>query len=84
MEAMKEMMSLLKDKTNTPTNPTISTISTNEEKKKRREERQKKFTNTPVCKHCGEKHPSKAEDECWELDKNVASRPPSWKPTKSN
>jgi hypothetical protein len=81
MEAMKEMMSLLKDKTNTPTNPTIST---NEEKKKRREERQKKFTNTPVCKHCGEKHPSKAEDECWELDKNVASRPPSWKPTKSN
>jgi len=81
MEAMKEMMSLLKDKTNTPTNPTNSM---NEEKKKRREERQKKFTNTPVCKHCGEKHPSKAEDECWELDKNAASHPPSWKPTKSN
>jgi len=78
---MKEMMSLFKDKTITPTNPTNST---NEEKKKKREERQKKFTNAPVCKHCRKKHPSKAEDECWELDKNTASRPPSWKSFKSN
>ena len=62
-EAMKEMMSLVKDKTFTPTNPTNST---NEEKKKR-EERQKKFLNALVCKHCGKKHPSKAEDACWEL-----------------
>jgi hypothetical protein len=62
-EVMKEMMSLVKDKTFTPTNPTNSA---NEEKKKR-EERQKKFLNAPVCKHCGKKHPSKAEDACWEL-----------------
>ncbi len=54
-EAMKEMMSLVKDKTITPTNPTNST---REEKKK------KKFLNAPVCKHCGKKHPSKKEDEC--------------------
>ncbi len=80
-EAMKEMMSLFKDKTITPTNPTNPT---NEEKKKKREERQKKFTNAPVCKHCGKKHPSKTEDECWELDKNAASRQPSWKSTKNN
>ena len=79
-EAMKEMMSLIKEKNITPTNPTNST---NEEKKKKREEKQKKFLNTPVCKHCGKKHPSKKEDECWELDKNAASRPASWKPTKS-
>jgi len=79
-EAMKEIMSLIKDKTITPTNPTNST---NEEKKKKREERQKKFLNAPVCKHCGKKHPSKAEDACWELDKNAASRPAAWKSTKS-
>jgi hypothetical protein len=79
-EAMKEMMSLVKDKTITPINPTNQT---NEEKKKKREEKQKKFLNAPICKHCGKKHPSKKEDECWELDKNAASRPASWKPTKS-
>jgi hypothetical protein len=72
---MKEMMSLVKDKTITPTNPTNST---NKEKKKKREERQKKFLNAPVCKHCGKKHPFKAEDACWELDKNAASRPAAW------
>jgi len=68
---MKELMSLVKDKTITPTNPTNST---NEEKKKKREERQNKFFNAPVRKHCGKKHPSKAEDACRELDKNAASR----------
>ena len=73
-EAMKEMMSLIKEKNITPTNPTNST---NEEKKKKREEKQKKFLNTPVCEHCGKKHPSKKEDECWELDKNAESRPAS-------
>ena len=78
-EAMKEMMNLVKDKTITPINPTNQT---NEEKKKKREEKQKKFLNAPICKHCGKKHPSKKEDECWELDKNAASRPASWKPTK--
>jgi len=80
-EAMKEMMSLIKEKTIAPTNPTNST---NEEKKKKREERQKKFLNAPVCKHCGKKHLSKKEDECWELDKNAALHPTSWKSTKSN
>ena len=79
-EAMKEMMSLVKDKTIMPTNPTNQT---SEEKKKKREEKQKKFLNAPICKHCKKKHPSKKEDECWELDKNAASRPASWKPTKS-
>ena len=79
-EAMKEMMSLVKDRTITPTS---STNQTSEEKKKKREEKQKKFLNAPICKHCGKKHPSKKEDECWELVKNAASRPASWKPTKS-
>jgi hypothetical protein len=79
-EAMKEMMSLVKEKTIAATNPTNST---NEEKKKKREEKQKKFLNAMICKHCGKKHPSKKEDECWELDKNAASRPASWKSTKS-
>ena len=80
MEGIKEMMILVKDKIITPTNPTNST---SEEKKKKREEMQKKFLNAPVCKHCGKKHPSKAEDAYWELDKNAASRPAAWKSTKS-
>ena len=56
---------------------------TDEEKKKRREQKKKKYNDAPVCKNCGKKHPSKAEDECWELEKNKASRPESWKSTKS-
>ncbi len=78
-EAMKEMLSLVKAQANTPTNPTNSI---NNKKKRKREERQKKFLNTPVCKHCRKMHPSKAEDECWELDKNAALHPASWKSTK--
>ena len=77
-EAMKEMMLLLKNNNNTPNGK-----ATDEEKKKRREEKKKKYNDTPVCKNCGKKHPSKAEDECWELEKNKASRPASWKSTKS-
>ena len=77
-EAMKEMMLLLKNNNNTPNDK-----ATDEEKKKRREEKKKKYNDTPVCKNCGKKHPSKAEDECWELEKNKASRPASWKSTKS-
>jgi len=79
-EATKEIMSLIKEKTIAPTNPTNSS---NKEKKKKREERQKKFLTAPVCKHSGKKHPSEKEDECWELDKNAASHPASWKSTKS-
>lgn len=77
-EAMKEMMLLLKNNSNAPNDKT-----TDEEKKKRREEKKKKYNDAPVCKNCGKKHPSKAEDECWELEKNKASRPASWKSTKS-
>jgi len=76
-EAMKEMMLLLKN------NHTPNVKTTDEEKKKKREEKRKKYNNAPVCKHCGKKHPSKTEDECWELEKNKASRPASWKSTKS-
>jgi len=53
-EAMKEMMSLIKEKIIALTNPTNST---NEEKKKKREERQKKFLTAPVCKYCGKNIP---------------------------
>jgi len=77
-EAMKEMMLLLKNNSNAPNDKT-----TDEEKKKRREEKKKKYNDAPVCKNCGKKHPSKAEDECWELEKNKASRPATWKSAKS-
>ena len=77
-EAMKEMMLLLKNNSNAPNDK-----ATDEEKKKKREEKKKKYNNAPVCKNCGKKHPSKAEEECWELEKNKASRPASWKSTKS-
>ena len=76
-EAMKEMMLLLKDN-RPPTNKV-----TDEEKKEKLDEKRKKYNDAPVCKNCEKKHPSKAEDECWELEKNKASRPSAWKSTKS-
>ena len=76
-EAMKEMMLLLKD------NKTPTPKATDEDKKKKRDDKRKKYNDAPVCKHCGKKHPSKAEDECWELEKNKDSRPTTWKSTKS-
>jgi hypothetical protein len=76
-QAMKEMMSLIKNEKKEPTK------QSDEEKKKKREERCKKFNDTPVCKNCGKKHPTKAKDECWELEKNNTSRPSNWKSTKS-
>jgi hypothetical protein len=76
-EAMKEMMALIKnDKKET-------SGQSNDEKKKKREERRKKYNDAPVCKHCSKKHPAKAEDECWELEKNKDSRPANWKSAKS-
>ena len=79
-DAMKEMMQLIKSNGSTPTNPTNTT---NEEKKKKREEKRKKYNEAPVCTHCGKKHPSKKEEDCWELEKNKASRPANWKSSKS-
>jgi len=76
-DAMKEMMSLIKSEKKEPAK------QSDEEKKKKREERRKKFNDAPVCKNCGKKHPTKAEDECWELEKNKESRPSNWKSTKS-
>ena len=78
-DTMKEMMLLLKD--NKSTNNL--TKLTDEEKKKKRDEKQKKYNDAPICKHCGKKHPTKAEDECWELEKNKDSCPSNWKSAKS-
>jgi hypothetical protein len=79
-EEMKEMMQIVKNQTTTPT---ISTKMSDEEKKKKHDEKQKKYNKSPVCTHCGRKHPYKKEDECWELKKNKASHPNNWKPSKS-
>ena len=76
-EAMKEMMALIKNDKKEPSG------QSNIEKKKKREERRKKYNDAPVCKHCNKKHPTKAEDECWELEKNKDSRPTNWKSAKS-
>ena len=76
-EAMKEMMALIKNDKKEPSG------QSNDEKKKKREERRKKYNDAPVCKHCSKKHPTKAEDECWELEKNKDSRPANWKSAKS-
>jgi hypothetical protein len=76
-EAMKEMMALIKNDKKEPSG------QSHDEKKKKREERRKKYNDAPVCKHCSKKHPAKAEDECWELEKNKDSRPANWKSAKS-
>jgi hypothetical protein len=77
-DAMKEMLSLIKNEKKAPNS------QSNDEKKKKREERRQKYNDAPTCKHCGKKHPTKAEDECWELEKNKESRPANWKSTKNN
>ena len=77
-DAMKEMLSLIKNEKKAPNS------QSNNEKKKKREERRQKYNDAPTCKHCGKKHPAKAEDECWELKKNKESRPANWKSTKNN
>ena len=78
-EAMKQMMSLIKNDRKEPGDKK----QPDEEKKKKREERRQKFNDAPVCKHCGKNHPTKKEDECWELEANKASRPTNWKLSKS-
>jgi len=79
-DAMKEMMLLIKSN---GTNPTTSTKATDDDKKKKRDEKRRKYNEAPICTHCGKKHPSKKEEDCWELAKNKASRPDNWKSTKS-
>jgi hypothetical protein len=79
-DAMKEMMLLIKSN---GTNSSTSTKATDEDKKKKRDEKRKKYNEAPICTHCGKKHPSKKEEDCWELEKNKASRPDNWKSTKS-
>jgi hypothetical protein len=78
--AMKEMMQLVKNQATTQTNPTKVSCK---ERKKRHDEKQKRYYKIPVCTHCGRKHPSKKEDNCWELKKNKASCPANWKSSKS-
>jgi hypothetical protein len=77
---MKKMMTLIKSDNKNSGNPINSM---NEEKKKKQEERCKKYNEAPICSHCGKKHPAKKEDECWELEKNKASRPNNWKSSKN-
>jgi hypothetical protein len=72
---MKEMMSLIKSDKKEPSG------QSNDEKKKKQEEMRKKYNDAPVCKHCNKKHPTKKEDECWELEKNNDSH---WTSTKSS
>ncbi len=79
-DAMKEMMQLVKNQATKQTNPTKVSYS---ERKKKRDEKQKRYYKPPVCTHCGRKHPSKKEDNYWELEKNKASRPANWKSLKS-
>jgi hypothetical protein len=74
---MKEMMSLIKNEQRTPKN------QPNNEKKKKQEETHEAYNEAPICKQCGKKHFTKAEDECWELEKNKDSLPSDWKSSKS-
>jgi hypothetical protein len=76
-DAMKEMMSLIKNEQKAPNN------QSNDEKKKKQEEKRKWYNNAPICKPRGKKHPAKAEDKCWELEKNKDSCPSNWKSAKS-
>jgi hypothetical protein len=60
-EAIKEMRSLVKGY-NTQAK---TSNSDSEEKKKKCKDKCNKFWDTPICKHCDKKHPSKPEDKYW-------------------
>jgi hypothetical protein len=77
---MKEMMALVKSENRPPVN---NNEMSKGEKRKIRVEKCKMYNNAPICKHCNNKHTAKKEEECWELDANVASRPSNWKSYKS-
>jgi hypothetical protein len=53
-------------------------------RKTKSDKKTKKYNDAQICKNCSKKHPSKAEDECWELEKNKDSCPSAWKSNKSN
>jgi hypothetical protein len=80
MDAMKEMMQLIKNEAKTPSNPTKLL---DKEKKKKRDEKRKWYNEAPICTHCGKRHPSKKEVECWDLEKNKVLHPNTWKLFKS-
>ncbi len=82
MDAMKEMMALVKKDTNNQNQDKGNSGKTKAEKKKARKEHRKRYDKATICKHCGKKHPYKKEDQCWELEANVASRPSNWKSNK--
>jgi hypothetical protein len=68
--AMREMMSMIKNNYQAPNNQSNNQQApNNQSNKKKREERRKKYNDSPICKYCGKKHPTKPEDECWELEK---------------
>jgi hypothetical protein len=75
INAMREMMSLIKNNQQAPNNQSnyqqAPNNQSNDEKKKKREERHKIYNDTPICKHCGKKNPAKSEDKCWELEKKT-------------
>jgi hypothetical protein len=77
IESIKKMMNLMKAAIKSPAN------TSNDEEKKKWEEKQKKYKDTPVCKHCNKKHPSKPNNKCWELESNASTHPTSWKSAKS-
>jgi hypothetical protein len=79
LKTMKEMLNLMKSQNTHTKTPN----SDSEDEKKKRKDKQNKYCDTPICKHSDKKHPSKTEDKCWELPKNAASHPASWKSKKS-
>lgn len=79
-EAMRKMVSLLKEQSGKVANQNENSKS---EKQKKKEEKQRKWREAKPCAHCNIKHPSKADNLCWELEANATSRPANWKSVKS-
>ena len=52
-------------------------------RKAKRDAYRLRLQNAVTCGNCGKKHPSIAEDKCWELPANAATRPSGWKSSKT-
>ena len=62
---------------------TVTNNAANATRKAKREAYHQHLQSAATCSHCGKKHPSIAEDKCWELPANAATHPAGWKSAKT-
>ena len=83
-DMLKSIMSLLdKSGGSNATAPATTVSGAKQDRQQKRSEYKKRLETATPCTHCKKKHPNRADEKCWELDANAASRPAGWKSVKA-